>query len=162
MRKMMLFLGGVACGRSLGSGLPKDCLRRESYRERRGCGGTVFHSLCGEDTQVPHGESFEKKSLSVVASPGEVGFKISVKKGDIVLGTKELQVSLDTSTGVLSYETADGTPLLREKVWKNSLPPLTMQVMQLIVFTRLSNWIPMRLFTGWDSYKTGRCPNVGK
>ena len=56
-----------------------------------------------------------KKSLSVVASPGEVGFKISVKKGDIVLGTKELQVSLDTSTGVLSYETADGTPLLREK-----------------------------------------------
>ena len=116
MRKMMLFLGGVAC---VAAAWAQD-YQKTAY----GVKATVnavdvevqfFTPSVVRILKSPHGESFEKKSLSVVASPGEVGFKISVKKGDIVLGTKELQVSLDTSTGVLSYETADGTPLLREK-----------------------------------------------
>ena len=63
----------------------------------------------------PHGESFKKESLSVVALPEKVGFKVGTKDGAIVMGTKELQVSLDTSTGALSYETADGRHLLAEK-----------------------------------------------
>ena len=56
----------------------------------------------------PHGEDYEKKSLSVVASPKEVGFKVNTKNGNIVVGTEALQMSLDTSTGVLSYKTAKG------------------------------------------------------
>ena len=98
MRKMMLFLGGVAC---VAAAWAQD-YQKTAY----GVKATVnavdvevqfFTPSVVRILKSPHGESFEKKSLSVVASPGEVGFKISVKKGDIVLGTKELQVSLDLS-----------------------------------------------------------------
>ena len=63
----------------------------------------------------PQGEHFEKKSLAVVASPGEVGVKVGIKDGAIVMDTKVLQVNLDTSTGAFSYRTADGKFLLAEK-----------------------------------------------
>ena len=71
----------------------------------------------------PHGESFRKESLSVVALPEKVGFKVGTKDGAIVMGTKELQVSLDTSTGALSYETADGRHLLAEKPAEKPFTP---------------------------------------
>lgn len=82
MRKMMLFLGGVAC---VAAAWAQD-YQKTAY----GVKATVnavdvevqfFTPSVVRILKSPHGESFEKKSLSVVASPGEVGFKISVKKG---------------------------------------------------------------------------------
>lgn len=124
MRKMMLILSGLA--------FMSAVYAQDYQKTTHGIKTTVD----GVDVEVqfftpsvvrvlksPHGEGFEKKSLSVVATPADVKFKVGVKKGHIVLDTKALQISLDTSTGVLSYETADGNLLLSEKAMEKQFIP---------------------------------------
>lgn len=89
MRKMMLFLGGVAC---VAAAWAQD-YQKTAY----GVKATVnavdvevqfFTPSVVRILKSPHGESFEKKSLSVVASPGEVGFKISSRRGILCLAPR--------------------------------------------------------------------------
>ena len=103
------------CHMAVCPGLPKT-----AYGIKAAAGGVdvevqFFTPSVVRVVKSPQGEHFEKKSLAVVASPGEVGVKVGIKDGAIVMDTKVLQVNLDTSTGAFSYRTADGKLLLAEK-----------------------------------------------
>ena len=63
----------------------------------------------------PEGVAYEKQSLSVIAKPEKVNFKIDIQDNNIVLNSGELSVSVDTGTGVVSYFSKDGKALLAEK-----------------------------------------------
>ncbi len=124
MRKTMLFLGGLIC--------VAVAWAQDYQKTAYGIKTTVndvdvevqfFTPSVVRIVKSPHGEDYEKKSLSVVASPKEVGFKVNTKNGNIVVGTEALQMSLDTSTGVLSYKTAKGNQLLVEKAVKEQFTP---------------------------------------
>ena len=63
--------------------------------------------------KMPHGQSVDKKSLSVIARPEKTALKVSTSEdGNIVMKSRLLTVKLDTKTGVLIYETRNGMPLL--------------------------------------------------
>ena len=65
--------------------------------------------------KMPHGQSVDKKSLSVIARPEKTVLKVSTSEdGNIVMKSRLLTVKLDTKTGVLIYETRNGMPLLKE------------------------------------------------
>ena len=65
--------------------------------------------------KMPHGQSVDKKSLSVIARPEKTALKVSTSEdGNIVMKSCLLTVKLDTKTGVLIYETRNGMPLLKE------------------------------------------------
>ncbi|EIY72635.1 hypothetical protein HMPREF1058_03986 [Phocaeicola vulgatus CL09T03C04] len=65
--------------------------------------------------KMPHGQSVDKKSLSVIARPEKTALKVSTSEdGNIVMKSRLLTVKLDTKTGVLIYETRNGMPLLKE------------------------------------------------
>ena len=67
--------------------------------------------------KMPHGQSVDKKSLSVIARPEKTALKVSTSEdGNIVMKSRLLTVKLDTKTGVLIYETRNGMPLLKEIV----------------------------------------------
>ena len=63
----------------------------------------------------PEGVAYEKQSLSVIAKPEKVSFKADIQDNKIVLNTRELSVSVDTGTGIVSYFSKDGKSLLAEK-----------------------------------------------
>ena len=63
----------------------------------------------------PEGVAYEKQSLSVIAKPEKVSFKVDIQDNKIVLNTSELSVSVDTGTGIVSYFSKDGKSLLAEK-----------------------------------------------
>lgn len=63
----------------------------------------------------PEGVAYEKQSLSVIAKPEKVNFKADIQDNKIVLNTRELSVSVDTGTGIVSYFSKDGKSLLAEK-----------------------------------------------
>lgn len=71
----------------------------------------------------PKGENYEKQSLSVIAKPDDVSFKTNAKDGVILLETKAMQVSLNTSTGVISYTDSNGKELLSEKATDKQFIP---------------------------------------
>jgi alpha-D-xyloside xylohydrolase len=67
----------------------------------------------------PADHSFTKESLSVIKKPQKTTFSIK-QQGDVVnLKTTSLNVALDLKTGDISYSTAKGESLLKEK--ENSL-----------------------------------------
>lgn len=116
MRKTMFVLGGLVCA----TWLSAQDYQKTAYGIKAAAGGVdvevqFFTPSVVRVVKSPQGEHFEKKSLAVVASPGEVGVKVGIKDGAIVMDTKVLQVNLDTSTGAFSYRTADGKFLLAEK-----------------------------------------------
>ena len=112
----MFVLGGLVCA----TWLSAQDYQKTAYGIKAAAGGVdvevqFFTPSVVRVVKSPQGEHFEKKSLAVVASPGEVGVKVGIKDGAIVMDTKVLQVNLDTSTGAFSYRTADGKFLLAEK-----------------------------------------------
>ena len=65
--------------------------------------------------KMPHGQTIEKKSLSVIAEPENINLKVSTQgNGNIVMKSRSLTVKLDTQTGILTYETSNGASLLKE------------------------------------------------
>ena len=124
MRKTMFVLGGLVCA----TWLSAQDYQKTAYGIKAAAGGVdvevqFFTPSVVRVVKSPQGEHFEKKSLAVVASPGEVGVKVGIKDGAIVMDTKVLQVNLDTSTGAFSYRTADGKLLLAEKPVEKSFVP---------------------------------------
>ena len=157
MRKTMFVLGGLVCA----TWLSAQDYQKTAYGIKAAAGGVdvevqFFTPSVVRVVKSPQGEHFEKKSLAVVASPGEVGVKVGIKDGAIVMDTKVLQVNLDTSTGAFSYRTADGKLLPRSR-WRSRSFPLTTQAMPPTTCIRLSSSMRTRPFTGWDSCKTGKC-----
>lgn len=64
--------------------------------------------------KTPQGQAVEKKSLSVIAKPQKTSIKVSASGNSIEMKSCSLVVRLDTQTGVLTYETREGTSLLKE------------------------------------------------
>lgn len=65
--------------------------------------------------KTPQGKAVEKSSLSVVAEPEEVDFKVAKRAdGCVEMRSASLRVAVDSSSGVVSFARADGTPLLCE------------------------------------------------
>ena len=109
----MFVLGGLVCA----TWLSAQDYQKTAYGIKAAAGGVdvevqFFTPSVVRVVKSPQVEHFEKKSLAVVASPGEVGVKVGIKDGAIVMDTKVLQVNLDTSTGAFSYRTADGLSLI--------------------------------------------------
>lgn len=68
----------------------------------------------------PVQEMTEKKSLSVISVPQKVDFRTTTEGNKINMQGKEISVSVDISTGVISFVSANGERLLSETV--NSIP----------------------------------------
>lgn len=63
----------------------------------------------------------QKKSLSVVSEPQKVEYKVSASDGNLItLKGKELTVYVNTSTGIVSFASAEGNTLLSET--ENNMP----------------------------------------
>ncbi len=62
-------------------------------------------------TKTPAGKTIERKSMVVIAQPEEVQLTV----GKNTLSSKELRVSIDAKTGNVTFRTANGKVLLREK-----------------------------------------------
>lgn len=69
------------------------------------------------------GFNFEKKSLAVIKEPEQVPFSISTKKDLIEASTDKMKVSLDMTTGAISYRTTEGVELFKEKANGVSFKP---------------------------------------
>ena len=64
----------------------------------------------------PEEKSFEKKSLSVIASPQKTNLSINQEGDELLLKSKNVQVNLDLKNGEISFSTSTDKPLLNEKV----------------------------------------------
>ena len=115
MKKTMLTLGGLFCVALLSA--------QEYQKTDHGIRTTVngvdvevqyFSPTVVRVVKTPAGKSVDKQSLAVVAKPGEVSFKTSTKDGNIVLDSKTLDVTLNASSGVITFAVG-GDELLREK-----------------------------------------------
>lgn len=63
----------------------------------------------------PAGSNFEKKSLSVIATPQKTSFSIKVTGDELSLKSKMIQVNLNLKDGKISFLTSNGKSLLGEK-----------------------------------------------
>lgn len=158
MRKTMFVLGGLVCA----TWLSAQDYQKTAYGIKAAAGGVdvevqFFTPSVVRVVKSPQGEHFEKKSLAVVASPGEVGVKVGIKDGAIVMDTKVLQVNLDTSPVHFPTGRLMASFCLPRSRWRSRSFPLTTQAMPPTTCIRLSSSMRTRPFTGWDSCKTGKC-----
>ncbi len=65
--------------------------------------------------KYPAGAPFEKKSLSVIATPEQISTVIKEKKDVLTVQTSRLLISLDPQSGDLAFANLKGEPLLKEK-----------------------------------------------
>ncbi|MFD0748826.1 glycoside hydrolase family 31 protein [Mucilaginibacter calamicampi] len=73
--------------------------------------------------KTPVGRTFRTEGLSVIKKPEQTALKLS-KRGDAVdIASSKLKVSLDLKTGAISYATAKGASLLKEKTDGASFKP---------------------------------------
>ncbi len=67
----------------------------------------------------PQGDTFDKKSLSVIKAPQKTTFSVQQKGEAITLKSADLLVVLNLSSGAISFKTPDGETLLAEKETPN-------------------------------------------
>ncbi|MDO6430327.1 glycoside hydrolase family 31 protein [Flavitalea sp. BT771] len=65
--------------------------------------------------KTPSGHTFNKESLSVIKEPESTKITVKKKEETVWLSSEKLSVGLDLRSGSIVYQTAGGTPLLREK-----------------------------------------------
>lgn len=65
--------------------------------------------------KVPHGQSYQKESLSVVSDPQNVNFTVTKKGSTLLLKTEEIVVNVDFNNGQVSFADKKGKNLLTEK-----------------------------------------------
>jgi alpha-D-xyloside xylohydrolase len=63
----------------------------------------------------PEGTTFTKKSLSVIKVPQKVTFNTKQVGDELFLKSENVQVNLNVKSGMISFSTLGGEPLLREK-----------------------------------------------
>lgn len=71
----------------------------------------------------PKGKVFKKESLSVTASPLKTGFTTQEKNNILTLKSGKVSVNLNLSNGEVSFFTANGHPLLKEKAGSTVFTP---------------------------------------
>lgn len=76
--------------------------------------------------KTPQGKSVDKKSLSVIARPGNPDIKIITPgNGRIVMKSQSLTVTLNTQTGIITYTGANGGTLLSEQENNKAFTPVS-------------------------------------
>lgn len=65
--------------------------------------------------KAPAGREYTKESLSVIERPKDISLSIAEEGNVLRCKTNAMEVSLDLSTGKVSFADAQGTPLLSEK-----------------------------------------------
>lgn len=65
--------------------------------------------------KAPAGREYSKESLSVIERPKDISLSIAEEGNVLRCKTNAMEVSLDLSTGKVSFADAQGTPLLSEK-----------------------------------------------
>lgn len=65
--------------------------------------------------KAPQSHSYTKESLSVIAEPQTVSFSVKQNGDHIRLKSRAIQVDVNTSSGAISFFTAEGQELLSEK-----------------------------------------------
>ncbi len=63
----------------------------------------------------PEGKTFTKKSLSVIEAPQKTALNIKQSGNELFLKSTKVQVELNLNDGTISFSTAAGDPMLREK-----------------------------------------------
>jgi alpha-D-xyloside xylohydrolase len=63
----------------------------------------------------PEGKNFDKKSLSVIATPQKTDYTIKQEGSELDLKSRSIQVTLNMKNGKISFSTPAGEPLLSEK-----------------------------------------------
>ncbi len=74
-----------------------------------------YNSSTVRIVKAPQGRDYTKKSLSVVAEPQTTNFSVKQQGENITLKSKDMQVIVNTASGALSFLTANGQSLLKEK-----------------------------------------------
>ncbi len=64
--------------------------------------------------KYPSGKAFIKNSFSVIQKEQKIKFSVSEDKNSILIKTKDLQLSIDNTTGEISYQLPSGKELLKE------------------------------------------------
>lgn len=65
--------------------------------------------------KVPEGEEFVKESLSVIAKPIPTNFSVQEKDSTIILASDEINITLNLNSADITFATATGKLLLKEK-----------------------------------------------
>lgn len=74
--------------------------------------------------KTPQGKTIEKKSLSVIALPKDSGIKVTTADNEsVIMKSKNLTVTLNIRTGVVSYAKSDGSLLLKEQENNKAFTP---------------------------------------
>ena len=74
--------------------------------------------------KTPQGKTLEKKSLSVIALPKDPGIKVTTADNEsVIMKSKNLTVTLNIRTGVVSYAKSDGSLLLKEQENNKAFTP---------------------------------------
>lgn len=74
--------------------------------------------------KTPQGKTVEKKSLSVIAPPKDPGIKVTTADNEsVIMKSKNLTVTLNIRTGVVSYAKSDGSLLLKEQENNKAFTP---------------------------------------
>ncbi|BAV06804.1 alpha-D-xyloside xylohydrolase [Filimonas lacunae] len=73
--------------------------------------------------KMPVHQPLNKKSLSVIAVPQKTQVAVTTQAGEIVLTSKQLQVRVNTTTGAIQYQAANGNALLSEKPGSTAFTP---------------------------------------
>ncbi|WP_418660550.1 TIM-barrel domain-containing protein [Bacteroides ilei] len=74
--------------------------------------------------KTPQGKTVEKKSLSVIALPKDPGIKVTTADNEsVIMKSKNLTVTLNIRTGVVSYAKSDGSLLLKEQENNKAFTP---------------------------------------
>ena len=71
----------------------------------------------------PEGNSFIKKSLSVIKAPGKTNLNIRQRSDVLSLKSDSVLIKLNLKSGTISYYTRSGLPLLNEKENSTSFKP---------------------------------------
>lgn len=124
MKSIILTLGGLACS---------VCMFSQNYQKTDYGIKTTINTVSVEVQfftpsivrvlKTPQNTQAEKQSLTVIGKPEDVKFKTSVEGENIILNTSELEITMNTSTGIIAYETNDNKLLLKEKATNKMFTP---------------------------------------
>src|SRR5450432_3979909 len=63
----------------------------------------------------PEGSSFDKKSLSVISTPGKINLSTKQQANILEVRSESVSVQCNLTTGSINFYTTSGTALLQEK-----------------------------------------------
>src|SRR5574344_3021858 len=75
----------------------------------------LFSSKTVRILKAPSDSHCDKSSLSVIQKAQRVNYSVSSQQNNLILKTSDLQVAIDMNNGRVSFLSAKGTPLLKEK-----------------------------------------------